>query len=60
MPEDHFILVIDGDGWKPGAIEWLKNAARTKRYTTPENRDKTIEVMTLAEFAAWVNATLTP
>lgn len=25
-PEDEIILILDGNGWKKGAIEWIKNA----------------------------------
>lgn len=57
MPEDHIVVVIDGKGWKKGAIEWLKQAASEKKYTTIINRDKKIEILTLTEFMTWMNDT---
>lgn len=55
MPESHIMIVIDGDGWKKGAIQWLKDAVSEKKYTTKENRDKFIQVFSLKEFMAWAN-----
>ncbi len=57
MPEQHIVVVIDGSGWKQGAIPWLKQAAANKKYTTATNATKKIEVLTLAEFMTWANAT---
>lgn len=57
MPERHIIVVIDGKGWKPGAVVWLKNAAKTGRYLTGSEPRKRIDVMALAEFVAWANDT---
>ena len=56
MPEDHVIFVIGGDGWRPGAVAWLRRAASTKAYTTEKSRAKRVDVMSLAEFLAWANA----
>ena len=58
MPEKHILIVIDGAGWKSGAIPWLKNAAASKKYITPENEDKKIEVLSLTEFMTWANRVL--
>ena len=58
MPEKHIVIVIDGAGWKAGAIPWLKDAATRKKYTTSENEDKKIEVLSLTEFMAWANRVL--
>lgn len=57
MPEDWIIIIIDGTGWKLGAIEWLKTAIKEKRYTNETNRHKTIKVMSLADFLTWSNQT---
>lgn len=46
MQEHHIWLVLDGDGFKDGAREWLKNQARA---AAPK---KIIEVMTLLEARA--------
>lgn len=52
MPEKHIVVVIDGKGWKTGAIPWLKEAAANRKYTTSANSDKKIEVLSLTEFMA--------
>jgi hypothetical protein len=57
MPENNIIIIVDGQGAKPGAINWLSQAARLKLYTNERNRDKNIQVMSLAEFIIWVNQT---
>lgn len=57
MPENHIVVVIDGEGWKAGAIPWLKEAAAKKKYTTSETSKKKIEVLKLAEFMSWANTT---
>ncbi len=56
MPEDEIIILIDGDGWKAGAIRWLKEAVMGKKYTTnPVQRKKKIHVFSLKEFLTWAN-----
>ena len=57
MPEEHIIIVIDGDGFKEGAKRWLREAVEAKRYQPP-GCTKRIEVFTLAEFLTWANRTL--
>jgi len=58
MPEDHIVIVIDGEGFKEGAKTWLKQAAKEKKYTDSTNRQKTIEVLTLPGFITWANKIL--
>ncbi len=57
MPEDWIIIIIDGQGWKSGAIEWLKSAVKEKKYANEQNRAKKIQVMNLSEFMTWANNT---
>jgi len=57
MPESHIIIVIDGEGWKKGAVEWLKTAVAKKKYMTVKNADKMIQVFNLQEFITWANRT---
>ena len=57
MPEKDIIILIDGDGWKNGAIQWLKNAVKEQKYTTENNNDKKILVFNLKEFFTWANKT---
>lgn len=57
MPEKSIMILIDGSGWKAGAIKWLKDAINNKKYTNDENRDKEIFVFNLTEFFTWANKT---
>ncbi len=57
MPEKDIMILIDGDGFKSGAKEWLRNAVKEKLYTTEENNDTTVLVFSLAEFFTWANNT---
>jgi hypothetical protein len=59
MPEKMIMILIEGAGWKAGALKWLKDAVKNKKYTTKENNDKTILVFNLAEFFTWANNTFT-
>jgi len=51
MPEKTIIIVIDGDGARKSAVEWLKNIANN---TT----SKELYVFNLCEFIKWVNKNL--
>ncbi|MBC8196914.1 MAG: 4-diphosphocytidyl-2C-methyl-D-erythritol kinase [Candidatus Marinimicrobia bacterium] len=55
MPEKDIIILIDGDGFKPGAKDWLRDAVKRKKYTTIKNNDTNILVFSLAEFFTWAN-----
>jgi hypothetical protein len=44
MPENTIIILIDGQGWKHGAIQWLKDAVASKKYSNEINRSKQIHV----------------
>lgn len=55
MPEAEIILIVDGEGFRKGAVEWLKDAARSKRYTTDKSRLKDIKVFNLSDFLKWTN-----
>ena len=58
IPENEIIILADGGGAKHEALRWLRDVARS-RWLLPENQsDKTIAVMTLAEFFTWANKTL--
>ncbi len=57
MPEKTIMILIDGIGWKKGAIQWLKDAVKQKKYTTNENNDKEILVFNLTDFFTWANNT---
>jgi hypothetical protein len=57
MPEKEIIILIDGDGWKAGAIQWLKESIEGNKYTNVFNHGKNIRVFSIAEFFKWVNNT---
>ena len=54
VPEKEIIVIIDGDGWKKGAIEWLRDAVQNKKYENSTN-PKTIRIFNLKQFVTWVN-----
>lgn len=58
MPEKNIIIIIDGDGWKKGAIEWLKNAVESRKYMR-FGEEKNILVLDLKKFLTWANKTFT-
>ena len=51
VPEEHMLIILDGNGTKEGAVSWLKQACHNKFLATP----KKIEVMCLTEFMGWAN-----
>lgn len=53
MPEKDIIIIVDGGGYKEGALQWLKNAAEQSLYQNDEK--KNIKVLSLVEFLTWVN-----
>ncbi|MDR3114509.1 MAG: 4-diphosphocytidyl-2C-methyl-D-erythritol kinase [Treponema sp.] len=57
MPEKELVIIVDGNGARSGAVAWLKDAAKYKKYTTGTNQDKEIRVFSLTEFIQWVNTT---
>lgn len=56
MPEDKIMILIDGRGWKEGAIEWLKDSVKNKKYVQGFSH-KEILVFSLTEFFTWANKT---
>ncbi|MCK6616812.1 MAG: hypothetical protein L6Q51_04135 [Cyclobacteriaceae bacterium] len=57
MPETSILILIDGVGWKAGALNWLKDAVSQQKYTTQTNRNKEIRIFSLVEFFTWANQT---
>lgn len=57
MPEPTIIIIVDGGGAKPGAVEWLKSAANSSRYWKNDKPQKEILVMDLQGFIIWANNT---
>ncbi|MCA9994398.1 MAG: hypothetical protein KDE56_01545 [Anaerolineales bacterium] len=57
MPEKEIIIIVDGGGAKPGAVQWLRQTSHANRYRNPNTLGKQISVMNLTEFLAWANKT---
>jgi len=58
---NEIIIVIEGNGFKDGAVEWLYNAVSNKLYRDKEKHaNKNIQVMTINEFSDWVKANFSP
>ncbi|MHB9291449.1 hypothetical protein Holit_00525 [Hollandina sp. SP2] len=57
MPEKELVIIVDGNGARSGAVSWLKNAAKYKKYTSGVNEDKEVRVFSLTEFIQWANNT---
>ncbi|TCL76901.1 hypothetical protein EDC14_1001186 [Hydrogenispora ethanolica] len=57
MPEANIILIVDGQGARPGAVEWLRRAARERLYQDGLRQPKNIQVFSMAEFVIWANKT---
>jgi len=58
MPETCIVIIIDGEGFKKGSKVGLREAVKQKKYTSAANKNKTIEVFSLAEFITWANKLL--
>ena len=50
--EKEIIILIDGKGWKKGALYWLKKAVETRKMRT-KNDDRKIMVMDMVQFQTW-------
>ena len=57
IPEDNVIILIDGNGFRDGAIAWLRNAVKKRLYISEEKNNKNIMVMNATEFMTWANNT---
>ncbi len=53
VPEEQIIIVLDGNGAKEGAVNWLKEACYKRLLDTK----KEIQVMSLVDFMGWANTT---
>lgn len=56
MPENDVIIVIDGPGWRPGGLEWLRKAAADRAFA--DRPEKVVRVMSLDEFRTWTDDTM--
>lgn len=53
MPEPTVLIIVDGGGAKPSAIEWLRRAAESRLYLNDPHR--AIHVMDSSGFVKWAN-----
>lgn len=56
MPESTIIIIVDGGGYKTGALQWLKEVSEDNIYVK-NSEHKDIKVFSLAEFMVWANRT---
>lgn len=59
FPEKHVILVVDGDGYRPGAREWLIRQVNDNSLGL-KAAGKKLQVMTIGEFTSWAAKELAP
>nr|ARR28440.1 hypothetical protein [Caulerpa okamurae] len=53
MLEKDIIIIIDGGGYKEGALKWIKESVRTRKYQN--SNMKNIQIMNIVEFMTWAN-----
>lgn len=58
MNEPQIIILLDGGGAKPGAINWLRCACESFNLQQKEGLKRRIDLMNSTEFLQWVNRTL--
>lgn len=56
MSEPQIIILLDGGGAKPGAIEWLKGSCETFNLRELNVSKRRIDLMNMTEFVQWVNS----
>lgn len=56
MPESTIIIIVDGGGYKTGALQWLKEVSENNTYIK-NNKHKDIKIFSLSEFMVWANRT---
>lgn len=57
MPENEIIILVDGDGFREGAKDWIRKAAADRRYIPADKSEKNVQVMSATEFLTWANRT---
>lgn len=57
MQEPHIIILLDGGGAKPGAVEWLRNSCLSYNLQESTSSKRRIDLMNMTEFVQWVNTT---
>lgn len=57
MKEEKIFIILDGNGYRKEAKQWLKNSIENNKYKNKENK-KCITLFNLTEFLSWVNKNL--
>ncbi|MDW9176982.1 PD-(D/E)XK nuclease superfamily protein [Legionella pneumophila] len=57
MTEPQVIILLDGGGAKPGAVEWLRNACDQFNEREVNLSKRRVDLMNMTEFVQWVNGT---
>jgi hypothetical protein len=55
MPEENVILLVQAQGARREAVQWLRDAVERRPYANDRGRAKNIRMMDLAEFMTWAN-----
>lgn len=58
MPERTIFIIIDGGGFKAGAVQWLRKTCLDRALLSYQDPSKEIKVMNLTEFLTWANKLL--
>jgi len=53
--EKEIIILIDGDGWKKGALLWLREAVDSRRWRQPHD-NRNIFMFTMGQFTQWAQS----
>ncbi len=59
FPEDEVIILVGGDGFRDGSVDWLKRSAAARLWISEEKPSKRIRVMDPTEFITWANTQFT-
>lgn len=57
IPEDNIIILIDGAGFREGAIKWIKDVAEQRKFIPDNKPNKNVKIMNSTEFLTWCNET---
>ena len=55
VTENDVIILIDGDGFRDGAIPWIRHIAEQRKYIPKDKQEKNISIMSSTEFLTWCN-----
>lgn len=56
MTEPHIIILLDGGGAKPGAVDWLRDVCGQFNIRESPTSRRRIDLMNMTEFVQWANS----